>query len=103
MITAEIFAPISRRQSADLEMDRIDFATLETCLYCSLLAGTQPALHVSIRDFQFGIEARTAVTVRANVRASLDLANVTLNAHTRPAQRPRSTNMNCSCNAGHRL
>ena len=35
MITAEIFAPISRRQSADLEMDWIDFATLETCLYWS--------------------------------------------------------------------
>jgi hypothetical protein len=35
VITAEIFAPISRRQSADLETYGIDFATLETCLYHS--------------------------------------------------------------------
>jgi hypothetical protein len=105
VITAEIFAPISRRQSADLEMDGIDFATLETCLYCSLLAGTRPALQLSMRDF-------LSTSRRANsgdceskcereLGASRDLANVTLNAHTRPAQRPRSTNMDCCCNAGY--
>jgi len=55
MITAEIFAAISRRQSADLEREEIDFATLETCLYgCCLLSGAQVhhlALHLPMRDF----------------------------------------------------
>jgi hypothetical protein len=43
MITAEIFAPSSRRQNADLEMDGIDFATLETCLYCCSVGWHTPS------------------------------------------------------------
>ena len=85
MITTEIFAAISRRQSADLEMDRIDFATLRHVSTGLLLAGTRPALQLSMRD-------SLSMSRRANsgdceskheceLGASCALANVTLNAH----------------------
>jgi len=73
MITAEIFAAISRRQSADLEMEEIDFATLETCLCRCLLAGTQPSSASLDAWFPLYVQpSGWAVTARANASASFE-------------------------------
>jgi hypothetical protein len=73
MITAEIFAAISRRQSADLETDGIDFATLETCLYWSSVGWHTTSFATFDARFPLDVQGeRTAVTARTNTSASLE-------------------------------